>query len=116
MSIPYHYTRFKWDTSLDLGETEIALRAEGYNVECHDAPQGGLDISFNWDGNRDHLIVKADTLEAFLTRGGATLLQRKSEPFTERDMKLRKIVFDLYPHAQPAISISNPSEPEFNVK
>lgn len=114
MSAPYHYTRFRWDNSLDLMETEIALRAEGYNVECHDAPQGGT--SLNWDGNRDHLIVKADTLEAFLTRGEATLLQRKSEPFTEKDMKLRKIVFDLYPHAQPPISVSNPSEPEFTIK
>ena len=113
--IPYHYTRFVWQKSLDLREIEISLRAEGYSVEYHVAPKGGLDISFNWAGNRDHIIVKSDMLEAFLTQGATTLLQRKIETFTERDMNLRKIIFDLYPYAQPYMSISNPSEPEFSI-
>jgi len=118
---PYHYVRFRED-SLDLRETEITLRAEGFAVEKHNTPpKDGYEIEmkqvFQKDWNRDHLIVKADTLEAFLTQSVATLLQRKSRPFTERDMNLRKIVLELFNKVRPDfLAVYSSNEPGFDVE
>jgi hypothetical protein len=118
---PYHYVRFREDP-LDLGETEVTLRAEGFAVEKHNTPpKDGYEIEmkqvFQTDWNRDHLIVKADTLEAFLTQSVATLLQREFRPFTERDMNLRKIVLELFNKGRPDfLAVYSSSEPEFDVE
>ena len=113
--LPYHYVRFAYEP-LKLEEARLLLRAEGFYVELHRTPEGGLDLSFNTDWNRDHLQVKADTLEAVLTKGVATLLQRKSTAFTARDVNLRKLVFDLFPHSQQAgLPMYSNTEPYFEV-
>jgi hypothetical protein len=118
---PFHYVRFRTDP-LDLSEAEIGLRAQGFTVEKHNTPpKTGLEISlkqvFNKDYNRDHLVVKADTLEAFLTQAVATLLQRSPKPFTARDMRLRKAVLDLYDKSGPGgLSVYSSEEPEFDVE
>ncbi len=116
MRMPYHYVRFRYEP-LNLEEAEALFRLEGFPVELHRTPEGGLDLSFNTDWNRDHLRVKADTLEAVLTKSVATLLQRRSVPFTARDMSLRRVVFDLFPHSRHAgLSIYSTAEPEFEVE
>jgi hypothetical protein len=116
MRSPYHYVRFRYDP-LNFGEANVLLRAEGFRPELHRTPEGGLDLSFNTDWNRDHLRVKADTLEAVLTKSVATLLQRKSMPFSARDMSLRSVVFDLFPHdRQAGLSMYTMMEPEFEVE
>ena len=116
---PYRYVRFR-GSPLNLRETEASLRLEGFDVQEHDTPIPGLEISMKEisepDWNRDHLIVKADTLQAFLTETVATLHQTQSEPFTEKDIKLRKIVLDLYKETSSNISPSFDKEPEFGIK
>jgi hypothetical protein len=116
MRSPYHYVRFRYDP-LDLEEGNVLLRAEGFRPELHRTPEGGLDLSFNTDWNRDHLRVKADTLEVVLTKSVATLLQRRSMPFSPRDMNLRRVVFDLFPYGRHAgLSMYTMTEPEFEVE
>ena len=116
MRSPYHYVRFRYDP-LDLEEGNVLLRAEGFRPELHRTPEGGLDLSFNTDWNRDHLRVKADTLEVVLTKSVATLLQRRSMPFSARDMNLRRVVFDLLPYGRHAgLSMYTMTEPEFEVE
>ncbi len=116
MKPPYRYVRFRYDP-LNLKEAEAKIKSEGFQVELHRTPRGGMDLSFNTDWNRDHLNIAADTLEAFLTKGAATLLQRKSARFTARDIVLRAIVFNLYPHnRQAGIPLYSSTEPEFETE
>ena len=118
---PYHYVRFR-STSLDLKEAEASLRLEGFSVEKYDTPpKSETELSmksfFETDWNRDHIIVKADTLEAFLTQSVATLLQKQSEPFTQRDLRLREIILGLYDKNRAGIlSPFLQREPEFDVE
>ena len=61
--------------------------------------------------------MNADTLEAFLTQAVATLLQKQSEPFTQRDLRLREIVLDLYNETGSGIlSPYIQQEPEFDIE
>ncbi len=91
-------------------------------MEKHNTPpKSELELSmknfFGTDWNRDHLIVNADTLEAFLTQAVATLLQKQSEPFTQRDLRLREIVLDLYNETRSGIlSPYIQQEPEFDIE
>jgi hypothetical protein len=118
---PYHYIRFR-STPLNLREAEASLRLEEFSVEKHDTPpKAELELSmknfFGTDWNRDHLIVKADTLEAFLTQSVATLLQKQLRPFTQRDIRLREIVLDLYRETRSGIlSPYLQQEPEFDTE
>jgi hypothetical protein len=112
----YHYVRFSW-TPLNLEELQIKMKLEGFSVELHEMPKGGIEIALNKDWNRDHLHVKADTLEAYLAGGVATLLQHKAARFTKNDVKLRRIVFDLYTHSRPTVlSLYSSPEPKFETE
>jgi len=42
--------------------------------------------------------TKADTLYAYLARQMAVLFQRQAQPLTEKDIRLKNIVFKLYNH------------------
>lgn len=98
------------------------MRLEGFSVEKYDTPpKSETELSmksfFETDWNRDHIIVKADTLEAFLTQSVATLLQKQSEPFTQRDLRLREIILGLYDKNRAGIlSPFLQREPEFDVE
>jgi hypothetical protein len=60
--------------------------------------------------------VKSDTLIVFLEPLTAILSQRESEPFTRKDLKLREIVFELYPRIRPTpFPWSFRLEPKFEV-
>ena len=62
------------------------------------------------------LRITADTLIVRLSPGKAVLFQKISAPFTERDLKLRRRILDLYPRNRSvAISISSSREPKFEI-
>ena len=112
----YYYVRFNWNP-LDLEELQIKLKSEGFSVEPHEMPKGGVEIGLNRDWNRDHLLAKADTLEAHLAKSVATLLQHEPARFTEKDAKLRRIVLGLYTHSRPTIlSLNSSPEPKFETE
>ncbi len=113
---PYYFVRFRW-SAVDLNEWRIKFKSEGFGVELHEMPKGGVEIGLNRDWNRDHLIVKADTLEANLAGSVATLLQHSYAPFTKRDVELRKQVFELYNHDRPtALPFYVSPEPKFETE
>jgi len=112
----YYYVRFSW-TPLSLEELQSKLKSEGFIVELHDMPKGRVEIGLNRDWNRDHLIARADTLEVFLAKSVATLLQHKPARFTKNDSKLRRIVLDLYPRSRPTLlSLNSSPEPKFETE
>jgi len=114
MTKPYRHVRFKW-RPVDLNEAEEELREENFSIERHDMPKAEGDISLNKD-YRNHLLVKADTLIALLEPFRANLSQREAAPFTEKDMKLRKIVLDIYPRNRwTPMPWSFVHEPKFEV-
>ena len=97
---PYHHVRFTWRLSMspsdvvqrfkkDFDVTLPTLRSESW-----------YDLS-PYKGYRWEILVKADTLAAFVSAGRAVLFQKVSAPFTKKDLELRKIVFTLYPHNRP---------------
>ena len=91
---PYHYVRFTWWNPVNL--KDIAKKLEGtFDV-------GKLITWFNvlYREERSELAVRADTLRAMLSAFTAVLYQRESSPFTEKDMELRKIIFELYPRGR----------------
>ena len=112
----YNYVRFSW-TPLNLEELQMRMRLEGFSVELHEMPKGGVEIGLNRDWNRDHLVVKADTLEAFLAGSVANLLQHRPALFTKNDSKLRRMVLDLYPRSRPTLlSLNSSPEPRFETE
>ncbi len=67
--------------------------------------EGDFDLTFNprenmddtydlslFRGHRWEILLKADTLSAFLSTSRAILFQKGRHPFTKKDMELRRIV------------------------
>jgi len=48
------------------------------------------------------VLVKADTLKAYISRFRATMFQRETAPFTGRDLELRARLMELYPRNRPS--------------
>jgi hypothetical protein len=92
----YHHVRFRWWIPVDLREAEILFRSRGFSVEKSVSARGGLEMSFRLGDTRDRLIVKADTLEAFVTSYVAILFQQEAAFFTEQDWMLMRTVFHIY--------------------
>ncbi len=65
---------------------------------------------------REELRVKADTLSARLAKMRAVLYQKDAAPLTDRDLKLRKYILELYPkdRATP-LSLGIQKEPKFTM-
>jgi hypothetical protein len=99
MSQPYSHIRFKWWWGADLKEVADELGKE-YTVTAVTAKKEGVEISLYKD-QRDELKVAADTLTALISPFRAVLSQKERAPFTERDMALRKKIFELYPRDRP---------------
>lgn len=98
MSKPYHYVRFRWWQGADLKKVSEELSDE-FSVETIEMPKSKYDIALLKD-ERYELKVNADTLTALLSRFRAVLSQRESAPFTEKDMKLRERILELYPRSR----------------
>lgn len=74
--------------------------AHGFEVKATLRPSVEHDLSILKD-DRSELVVKSDTLVAYLSSFRAVLSQRSPAPFTQKDMELRKRVFELYPQDRP---------------
>jgi len=107
----YHYVRFRW-RGLDLEKVANEL-ARSFKVERIENPDEDTDIS-PYLGERLKLKITADTLAASLSPIRAVLYQKEPAPFTERDLQLRKKIFDLYPRGSSTPLLpSFREEPEF---
>ena len=98
MTDNYSYTRFRWVDVADLEALAERLREAGLEVSIREMPTSENDVS-PYRNQRSSLHVKADTLNAIISPSRAILSQRARRPFTARDMRLREIVLEAFPHA-----------------
>lgn len=114
LKTPYHYVRFRWGNEVHLGDVARDL-GKDFTVKIISLPKSDVDPTLRLD-NRYGLQITADTLTAFLAGARATLSQKNTAPFTDRDLKLRQIILDLYPKNRPTIiHLYSQTEPKFDV-
>ncbi len=99
MSKPYNYIRWRWWQGIDLDKIAPELEKD-FKVEKIEPPAKGDEISLYKD-EREELRVKADTLQAILSAFRGVLNQDEAAPFTQKDLKLREKVIQLYNHERP---------------
>jgi hypothetical protein len=109
---PYHYLRYTWYEKVDLDQLKLDLSE--FTVTDRSMPSSEGDISI-YRNERAGIHCIADNLKAFLYQHKAVLYQKESAPFTERDLKLRKIVFETYPKKRSSVFDSAfQKEPHFD--
>ena len=99
MAVAYHYVRWRWRSRLDL-ERALEEFSQKYEVKMFERPSYEPELTLRKD-ERDELLVKSETLIAYLSPFRAVLSQKKPAPFTSKDLELRKRVIELYPHERP---------------
>ena len=111
----YHYTRFRWDRGVNLDTLNDELKTR-YNVEKRKYSQMEGEISI-YKGERDEVVVQADTLMAHLSAVRAVLSQKEAKPFTQKDLELRKRVLEIYPRNRPTfLPMQFSHEPKFETQ
>jgi hypothetical protein len=87
-----------------------------FEVKVMTYPKDNIEISLHKD-DRDEILVKSDTLIAFLSGFRAVVSQKMSKPFTKNDLELRRRIWDIYPHDRvtPFLWLFK-SEPKFEVE
>lgn len=114
MAEPYHHVRFRWWNRVDIDKTADDLRGS-FVVEKGTWPRDEREMSLQRD-DRVEIQVKSDTLTAHLSSFRAVLSQKEAAPFTEKDMDLRKRVFELYQKDRPTpFPWQYSPEPKFEV-
>lgn len=117
---PYKFRRWLWWGSIDLEklteELKSDFRVERISQRSYSSNEQLHDLSFKKE-QREKLKVTADTLTARLAEFKAVLYQQVATPFTPKDLKLRKKVFELYSHNRetPFPFPLVVSEPKFEV-
>jgi hypothetical protein len=99
MSERYYYARFRWWGAVNIDKLYDELKNQ-FKVEEKKHTPTEADASL-YRGQRDEVIVHADTLTGNLAMFHAVLSQKETKPFTQKDLDLRKRVIELYPHERP---------------
>jgi hypothetical protein len=106
----YYFQRFRWSNPINLKKAYDTLK-ETFRVGPF--PTRRPHSSFFVD-NPEEIRVTADTLMALLSPFRAILNQKKAKPFTTKDMKLRAMVFEMYPQTRPTpLPLLFGKEPKF---
>lgn len=95
---PYHFVRHVWINRVDLKKISKDL-SKSFHIETLTRPSDDREISF-FKNDRETLRVKGNTLIVRLSPFRAVLFQKEPAPFTEKDMELKKRIFELYPHSK----------------
>jgi 3-methyladenine DNA glycosylase/8-oxoguanine DNA glycosylase len=108
----YHYVRWQWQDRIDIDKLADEL-SEEYKVEPIKDHGWDLELTFMKEF-RDRYIIKSDTLTVFLSIIRVILAQKVSAPFTEKDLKLRGRILELFPKQRPTfLPWQSNTEPEF---
>jgi hypothetical protein len=115
MDIParaYHYVRWRWWDRIDVDGLAEEL-SEEYDVRA--IPDHGWDLELTYMKEmRDRYLIKSDTLTVFLSIFRVVMTQKKPAPFTERDVKLRERMLELFPEERPTfLPWQFSTEPEY---
>lgn len=92
---PYHFVCTRRWKRHNLRDLVNKLEEFTYIKQIGDLNQTNLT-----DPRHDYspeLEFKADTLYVLLSARRAVLFQKARQPFTEKDLRLRKLIFKLYP-------------------
>ena len=110
---PYSYARFTWIKDIDVVKEANRLSKE-FLVEPINTPEPSeQEVSIHKD-SRKEIIIRADTVNAIISRFRAILYQKEIAPFTATDLKLRQEIIDLYPRNSPSpIPVGVSYEPKF---
>lgn len=100
----YYHARHRLLKRVDLKEVARELKRK-YKVAEVSLPNGDRQI---WHDDKEAIRVVADTLQARLSPYTAFLYQKEPALFTERDVDLRKRIFELYPFGK--------KEPKFAIE
>lgn len=97
----YSYVRYAWWREVDIDELSRQLSTK-FEVKPVKTPESTVyEFSLYKDVRRE-VLVKADTLKAYISRFRAVLFQRDRAPFTPRDMELRRRLLEVYPRDRPS--------------
>ncbi len=109
----YSYARFRWIRDLDV-DKEAERLSEEFEVRPINTPEPSeYEVSI-YKTTRKEIIIKADTVGAIISTFRAILYQKEKAPFTNRDLKLRKEILDLYPRRSATpLPIGWSYEPKF---
>jgi hypothetical protein len=112
----YLYTRYTWwkDVHIDRLVDELASEFEIINLYSQGASRYEISLYSN---TRREIMVKADTLNVYISRFRAVLFQKIEAPFTKRDLRLRERILKIYPRitASP-LPFGFSHEPKFEVQ
>ena len=115
MSCRYFYLRYKWFKGYLLEELAQKLSTTFTIVKF--PPKKKVEERLTGPERDQEIEVKADTLFAFLSATTATLFQKEKSPFTKKDLDLRKVILELYPHITPSpLPMGFSTEPKFEIK
>ena len=109
---PYYFVRYTWWRRVDMDTVEKEMRGV-FEVENLVPPDDRRNMS---PYGREKLRVRADTLGAYLAPERAVMYQREPQPFTARDLELRKRIFELYTRDRATpLPLFFQDEPKFEV-
>ena len=94
MGEPYRYAKFRWWHKIDLEKVAKDL-SEEFSVKKFTPPSDDMEMVLLKD-ERPELWIKADTLTAFVTIYQVNLFQNVAAPFTEKDVRLRNKMLELF--------------------
>jgi len=97
----YTYVRYTWWNEVDIDELsdELSRMFEVKPVGYPEITKHELSL---YKEVRDEILVKADTVGAYISKVRAVLFQRERAPFTSRDLELRRRLLELYPRDRPS--------------
>ena len=115
MKKPYYYIRFRWWIDVGL-EKVIKELSKEFEVKKKNFPEYNVDLSLFKD-QRVEVEIKADNLNAKLSKFRAILYQKEAKPFTSKDLLLRKKILELYSRNRPTpFPWEFSVEPEFEIQ
>ena len=106
-SQPYYFVRTRRWKRHNLREVAHALCNFNYVRQIGILDQ--VDLSDPQHDYSPELEFKADTLHALISARRAVLFQKTLQPFTQKDLQLREIIFNLYPDYRLPLFIREPS-------
>ena len=108
----YHYVRWRWWDRIDVDGLAEEL-SEEYEVKALSDYGWDLELTYRKE-LRDRYMIKSDTLTVFLSIFRVVMTQRRPALFTERDVKLREKMIELFPEERPTfLPWQFSTEPEY---
>jgi len=93
----YWDVRWSWLRKHNLDELAARFRLD-FDVTKPEKTKPAFEQSILWE----ELLVKADNLSALLSALRACLFQKQAQSFTQRDRRLKELVYELYPFTHHA--------------